>query len=213
MAHPLKVAYIVSRFPKVSETFILYEILELERLGLRVELFPLVREREPFMQPGAAAFVERAHVVRPLSRAFLSAQWHWLRRRPGRYLATWARALWGNRASPKFLVRALLVVPTAAAFARRIDDLAIDHVHAHWATHPALAAWTVSQLTGRTYSFTAHAHDIFVDRSMLERKVRDASLVVTISRHNLQLFRGWYGPLADRVTIVHCGVDTSVFRP
>lgn len=213
MSRPLTVAYLVSRFPKLSETFILYEMLELERQGVRVELFALVREREPIMQPGAAEFVARACIVKPLSRAFLAAQWHWLRRRPRRYLATLATAVWGNRRSAKFLLRALVVAPTAAAFARRMDELDIDHIHAHWATHPALAAWVASRLTGRSYSFTAHAHDIFVERAFLDRKLHDAAFAVTISEHNRRLFEGWYGTDAERVDIIHCGVDTSVFRP
>ena len=213
MSRALRVGYVVSRFPKLSETFILNEMLELERIGIRVELFPLVRERESSMQPGAAAFVKRMIVVRPASRALLAAQWHWLRRRPRRYLATWAGAVWGNRHSAKFLVRALVVVPTAAAFARRMDELGVDHVHAHWATHPALAAWTIHRLSGLTYSFTAHAHDIYVERSMLDEKLRDAAFVVTISEHNRRLFAGWYGSLADRVEVIHCGVDATIFRP
>ena len=211
--HPLRVAYLMSRFPKLSETFVLYEMLELERIGVRVEVFPLVREREATIQPGAEAFVRRAHDVRLASRTVLAAQWHWLRRRPRRYLATWGRAILGNARSPKFLVRSLAVVPLAAVFARRIDALDLDHVHAHWATHPALAAWVIGRLTGRTYSFTAHAHDIYVERPMLAEKLRGAAFAVTISDYNLRLLTGWYGRLAERVEVIHCGVDASVFRP
>ena len=211
--HPLRVAYLMSRFPKLSETFVLYEMLELERIGVRVEVFPLVREREASMQPGAEDFVERAHDLRLTSRTVLAAQWYWLRRRPGRYLATWGRAILGNARSPKFLVRSLVVVPLAAAFARRIEALDVDHVHAHWATHPALAAWVIGRLTGRTYSFTAHAHDIYVERPMLAEKLRGAAFAVTISDYNLRLLTGWYGRLADRVEVIHCGVDAAVFRP
>ena len=40
------VAYIVSRFPKLTETFVLYEITEMERLGVTVEIYPLQRGRE-----------------------------------------------------------------------------------------------------------------------------------------------------------------------
>ena len=143
----------------------------------------------------------------------LAAQWHWLRRRPARYLATWGRAILGNARSPKFLVRTLAVVPLAAAFARRIEALDLDHVHAHWATHPALAAWVIGRLTGRTYSFTAHAHDIYVERPMLAEKLRGAAFAVTISDYNQRLLTGWYGRLADRVEVIHCGVDAAVFRP
>ncbi len=203
----------MSRFPKLSETFVLYEMLELERIGIGVEVFPLVREREASMQPGAEDIVRRAHDVRLRSRAVLAAQWHWLRLRPRRYLATWGRAILGNARSPKFLVRTLAVVPLAATFARRIEDLDVDHVHAHWATHPALAAWVIGRLTGRTYSFTAHAHDIYVERPMLAEKLRGAAFAVTISEYNRRLLTGWYGRLADRVEVIHCGVDAAVFRP
>src|SRR5207344_3383053 len=137
------------------------------------------------------------------SRLVLAAQWYWLRRRPRRYVGTWGRAILGNVASPKFLGRTLATVPLGAAFARRIEALDVDHVHAHWATHPALAAWVIRRLTGRTYSFTAHAHDIYVERPMLAEKLRGAAFAVTISDYNLRLLTGWYGKLAARVEVVH----------
>ncbi len=211
--HPLRVAYLMSRFPKLSETFVLYEMLELERIGVRVEVFPLVREREVTLQPGAEDLVRRAHDLRLTSRPVLAAQWYWLRRRPRRYLGTWGRAIVGNVGSPKFLVRTLATVPLGAAFARRIEALDVDHVHAHWATHPALAAWVIRRLTGRTYSFTAHAHDIYVERPMLAEKLLGAAFAVTISDYNQRLLTGWYGKLAARVVVIHCGVDVGVFRP
>ncbi len=213
MTRPLRVGYLVSRFPKLSETFVLNEMLELERLGVQVELFSLIHEHEPTMQPGAAAFVERMTVVPPWSRAAIAAQWHWWLRRPRQLAGVWVGAVTGNLRSPGFLVRALLVIPSAAAFARTIERLELDHVHAHWATHPAFAAWVVHRLTGRTYSFTAHAHDIYVDRSMLDRKLAEAAFVVTISDYNRRRFHDWFGRDADRVEVIHCGVDPSVFTP
>jgi colanic acid/amylovoran biosynthesis glycosyltransferase len=213
-ARPLRLAYLMSRFPKATETFILYEILELERLGHHVEIFPLVLEREAILQPGAAALVERAHDLRPWSRPVLAAQVHWLRRRPGAYVGSWLGAIRGTYRSPRFLVRALVAVPIGAAIARRVVDLDLDHIHAHWATHPTLAAWVAARLSGRPYSFTAHAHDIQVERAMLDEKIRSARFVVTISEANRRLLAGWYGALAESKTIViHCGADPAVFAP
>lgn len=211
---PLRLAYLMSRFPKATETFILYEILELERLGHRVEIFPLVLHREATVQPGAAELVERAHDIRPLSLEVLRAQVHWLRRRPRRYLGAWAAAIRGNIRSPRFLLRALVAVPLGATFARRMETLRIDHIHAHWATHPALAAYVAAKLTGLHFSFTAHAHDIYVDRAMLDEKIRAARFVVTISEQNRRLFEGWYGASSTaKVTVIHCGADPAVFAP
>ncbi len=56
-----RIAYIVSRFPKITETFILFEILELERLGTEVSVFSILRENEGIMHAEAAPVVERAH--------------------------------------------------------------------------------------------------------------------------------------------------------
>jgi glycosyltransferase involved in cell wall biosynthesis len=204
----------MSRFPKISETFILYEIVELQRLGLRVELFPLLREREEVAHPEAAALVERAHYSRLLSRAVLEAQLYWLLRRPGAYLRAWWRALLGNSGSPKFLSRALVVVPQAALFARRMRELGVEHLHAHYATHPALAAFVVHTLSDIPYSFTVHAHDLYVERPMLEEKLRAAAFVVAISEFNRRMIGELYGASATaNIHVIHCGVDFAIFRP
>ncbi len=81
----------------------------------------------------------------------------------------------------------------------------IEHVHAHFASHPATAAWVVHRLTGIPFSFTAHANDLFVAPVLLDRKVADARFVIAISEYNR-------GVLLDscpgaRVEVVHCGVD------
>jgi colanic acid/amylovoran biosynthesis glycosyltransferase len=208
------IAYTMSRFPKLSETFILYEIVELERAGVRVEIFPLLREHEAVAHPEAGPLAARAHYAGVASAETLAAQLYWLLRRPAAYLRAWLAALWGNRGSPKFLSRALLVVPQAARFARRMRELGVEHLHAHYATHPALAAYVAHILTGIPYSVTAHAHDIYVERSMLDTKLRAASLVVAISEYNRRLIGELCGPeVAAKTAVVHCGVDFAVFRP
>jgi glycosyltransferase involved in cell wall biosynthesis len=88
------------------------------------------------------------------------------------------------------------------------------HVHAHWATHSALAAWVIHRLTGLPYSFTTHADDLFVRRPMLEEKVRDASFVVTISEFNRRTLAEQLGAwVLPRVQLVRCGVDVDAFAP
>lgn len=209
----LRVAYVVSRFPKLSETFILYEMLELERQGIDVELFPLVRERESVEHREAVQLTERAVTAKPFSAPFLAAQGYWLRRRPIRYLGLWARALIGNVRSPRFFARALVAVPLGAFFAREMVARPVDHIHAHWATHPALAAYVASGLTSIPFSFTAHAHDIYVDRSMLGEKIRRARFVVTISDYNRRFLERLYGATAAaKLEVVHCGTDPDLFR-
>ena len=207
------VAHLMSRFPMVSETFILNEILGLERLGLRVEVFPLKRQHDAVAHPEAETLVARAHYP-PLGPALLAAQLHWLRRRPRAYARAWARALLGNLRSPRFLLRALVIVPEAAWFAREMERLEVRRVHAHYATHPALAAYVVHLLTGLPYSITAHAHDIYVERTMLAEKVGAADFVVAISEFNRALLARLYGEgVRSRTHVVRTGADLSVFSP
>jgi glycosyltransferase involved in cell wall biosynthesis len=207
------VAYVMSRFPKISETFILNEILELERLGVTVEVFPLKREREPTVHREAEPLVRRAHFTRLLSRQVAGAQAAWLAESPGAYAGVWWRVLRGSARSPATLVRALYVVPLAATFARAMRAAGVQHVHAHYATYPALAALVVEQLARIPFSFTAHAHDIYVDRTMLDEKLRAAQAVVTVSEYNRRLLHDLYGPLADGVQVVRCGIDPAFFAP
>ncbi len=213
VTRPKTIGYLMSRFPKISETFILYEILELERLGLNIEVFPLIRQSESVMHPEAQAVVARAHYSTVLSFAVFVTQLYWLKTRPRAYLSSWWHAVLGNWRSRKFLLRACVIVPQAAWIAREMQSRSVQHIHAHWATHPALAAYVAHKLTDIPYSFTAHAHDIYVERPMLEEKIRQASFVVTISDYNRKLLQQLYGIVAaDKVLVIHCGIDPAVFH-
>jgi glycosyltransferase involved in cell wall biosynthesis len=120
----------------------------------------------------------------------------------------------GNASSPKFLIRGVVAFLLAGLFAKEIKRNGIGHVHAHWATHPALAAYVVHRLTGLPYSFTAHAHDIYVEQSMLREKIDDSEFVVTISEFNRRFLAGLYGQeIAKKIDVIHCGIDLDVFQP
>ncbi len=204
----------MSRFPKLTETFILYEILALRRLGLAIEIFPLRRVTEPVAHPEAERLAGEARVTQPLSAVTLAAHLGWLRRAPIRYARAWGAMLWGNRHSPKFLVRAVYAAWVGAAMAREMEALGVRHIHAHWATHPTAAAHFIHRLTGIPYSFTAHAHDLYVNQTMLAAKLAAAAFAVTISEHNRAFLRRRFGAaLAAKVRVVRCGVDTDRFQP
>jgi colanic acid/amylovoran biosynthesis glycosyltransferase len=209
-----RVAYVMSWYPAVTETFILHEMLELRRRGIGIEIFPLFGAASDVKHPGSETLARHVHYHRLVSWEVVAAQLHWLARRPRAYLRAWARALRGNARSRQFLWKALVVVPHAAVIARRIERMGVRHVHAHWATHPALGAYVIRELTGASYSFTAHAHDLYLERSMLAEKIGAASFVVTISLFNRALLERLYGrAAAEKTLVIPCGVDPRLFRP
>jgi colanic acid/amylovoran biosynthesis glycosyltransferase len=210
----IRVAYIMSRFPKLTETFVLNEILAVEDAGASVDIYPLLREKASVLQPGAADLVTRARYQPFLSVAILASQGWWLARQPRRYLgAAWAiiRDGWG---SPWFILGGLAIMPKVAHAARHMADDGVSHVHAHFANHPATAGLVVHRLTGLPFSFTAHGSDIHKDRHMLCRKVSEAAFVVAVSRSNADVIAGECGPDArSRMHVIRCGVDLDRFRP
>lgn len=210
----LKLAYLMSRFPKITETFVLYEILELARRGLEVDVFPLLRERQAVVHPEAMEVVERAHYQPFVSPGIVAANMTEAIRAPSRYIATMAELLRGTWGNTNFFLGALAYLPKAVRFARQMRTARTTHVHAHFANHPALVALAVHRLTGIPFSFTAHGSDIHVRQQFLEAKIAAAAFVVTISDYNKRFMvehcGGRYG---DKIHVIRCGVDPDVFQP
>jgi glycosyltransferase involved in cell wall biosynthesis len=95
-----------------------------------------------------------------------------------------------------------------------MTDQGITHIHAHYATYPAVAAWIIHYLTGISYSVTVHAHDIYVERSMLSTKLRDARFIVAISEFNRDFLVRHVGDwVFDKIRIIHCGIQPEAYQP
>ncbi len=209
-----RVAYMMSRFPKLTETFVLYEIVAVQAQGVPVELYPLQRERTTAMHPEAVPLVARAHFLPLVAPRFLRAHAYYLRHKPRAYLgALWdsLRATWG---SARYFGGILAFFPKTVEFARMMERDGITHIHAHFASHPAAAAFIIHRLTGIPYSFTAHGSDLHRDQHMLREKIAEAAFAATISEYNARVIAQTCGDeTARRVTVLRCGVDTSVFAP
>ncbi len=206
------VAVLLSRFPLVTETFILREIDELERQGQPVRLVPLLPGDEAVVHPEARPWIERALTTPFLSAAIAGAAWRRLRRDRRRTLALLARLLAGCRRSPGVLLRTLALFPKALYLAERLAAEGIGHLHAHFATYPATVAYVISQLEDISYSVTVHAHDLFVDRCLLREKLRRARWVRAVSRYNRDTILGLFPELdADRVRVLHVGLDPTPY--
>lgn len=233
-----KVAYVMSRFPKLTETFVLFEMMAVEQQGVRVEVFPLLngfssgkevagaglwaKLHDHFRAPAApgvmhseaATYVKRARYTPFISLAILVANMLMLARRPIRYATTLAavfRANWGNT---NFLWGGVSIFPKCVYFARCMQREDIRHIHAHFANHPAAAAFIIHRFTGIPYSFTAHGSDLHRHKHMLNQKVAHAKFVVAISSYNRDSILQHCGHhFSDKVHTIHCGVDVDKFRP
>jgi colanic acid/amylovoran biosynthesis glycosyltransferase len=208
-----KIAYVMSRFPHLPETFILREMIELERLGWQIELYPLIIQHQLVVHDEVHQWLSRANRVPMMSTDVFRANVRAFLNNPKLYLRIWWQVIWGNRTSIGFLSRAILLLPKSVKMAELMKKRGIRHIHAHYATHPALAAWIISKLTNISYSITVHAHDIFMDKAMLNVKMRDAKMVIAISEFNRKYLAEHVGTwIEDKTQVVHCGVDSDLYR-
>ena len=87
---PPKIAMVVSRFPKVTETFQLREMVALGNLGVPFELYAITHHDDGgTVQAEARDLDARANYFKRLSWEMLKAQIVWLRRNPRAYLDAW----------------------------------------------------------------------------------------------------------------------------
>jgi glycosyltransferase involved in cell wall biosynthesis len=78
----------------------------------------------------------------------------------------------------------------------------------------ALVALVISRFLGKSYSFTAHAADIYTKASLAREKINNASFMITVSQYNKQhLLKSFPGINADKIHVLHPWVDVYQFTP
>ncbi len=186
----------------------------MEQQGVRIDIFPLLRERTTLMHPEAVPLVSRAHFQPFLSFSIVLANLYTVLCSPLVYFGTLLTVLRATFGSLRFFFGVIGIFPKSVYLARLMKRDDITHIHAHFASHPAAAAFIIHRFAGIPYSFTAHGSDLHCDQHMLREKVSEAAFVVAISEFNKELIVNECGNhVRNKIHVIHCGVDTSVFRP
>jgi glycosyltransferase involved in cell wall biosynthesis len=208
-----RVAYLLKTFPRLSETFILNEILGLERLGIDIQIFSLKKPEDGPVQPAVAQVKATVTYVPSLGPRFR----------------------FGNLGRLLLCHLMLLLVETrhycvAAKFhffkrgKSRLKDYlqagylawvlrrnGFEHLHVHFANVPASVAEVVQRFIGIPYSLTAHAKDIYLTSAAeLARKIEGAECVLTCTAHN-QRYLAELAAGRTPVRLAYHGVDVSRF--
>lgn len=211
-ASTAEIAVVMSRFPKFTETFVVNEILGLERHGITVHIYPLLAKQPGPHQRSAAALVERAHYGRPWSIPAIAALFNNLLTRPRALGAIVGRLVADTWRSPHMMLKDLSLLPRTCAIADELNGSKVSHIHAHFLTHGGFAAWALGRLTGLPYSVVAHGSDVHRHRAMMKTKVAEAAFIAAISDYNRAVIDEECGPVG-RIEVVHCGVDVSHIAP
>ncbi len=202
-----RIGYVVKRYPRFSETFIVSEILAHEAAGAEIEIFSLRPTIDSHFQEAISRVRAPVHHLNSDLRSGTDL-WAGLAALSQSRPAAW-QVLSRERATD---ARDIM---QAVELARLALARGITHLHAHFATVSTTVARLAALLTGLSYSFTAHAKDIYheeVSSADLRRKLADASTVVTVSDFNYAHLKYTYGAAADRVRRVYNGIELGRFR-
>ena len=200
------IAYIVSLFPVLRETFISREIVELERRGIEVLVVSL--------RPGGQSVGERERPKATVlhapycSRAVLAGAGAEFGRHPLRVM----REIWyitrELAARPRRVLKFLVVVPKSLYLAGLFRRKGVRHVHAHWATVPTTCALFISRLCEVPYSFSAHAWDIFTEGNelLLAEKMAQAERVFVCTRFSRERLIA-LGGSREKIELMYHGIE------
>ena len=207
-----KIGYIVRKFPNLSETFILNEILELEERGHDIHIFSLDRPNDPCFHKNLPKLKANVTYIPNLTKIkqLLSYKKRAARTFRKNYKKTLFFAL--QQCKPTLFFRFF----QSCFVAIKARKMGIQHFHAHFANRPTTIAYLTSMISGHPYSFTAHAVDIFKEtlcRKALQKKIQRAKFVITVSEYNKNYLSQQSNGPTHKIYKINNGINLELFQP
>ena len=216
---PIRMAYLVSRYPAISHTFILREVAALRERNFEICVASINEPDRPLerlteaerAEAGTTFYLKRAGAVGALVAnldAFLT--------RPVAYLRGLFEALQLGGWDLRKVLYCLFYFVEALMIGRWMCRLGLRHIHVHFATPASTVALLLTHVFPATMSITVHGPDEFFDVTgyCLRQKIERAAFVCCIGNFaRSQLMR-----LCDRkhwpkFEITPLGVDTTHYLP
>ena len=199
-------AYLFERFPSFGQTFCYREVAELDRQDITPPIFSIRNPKDEPSQDWDTRIVKRVHYL-PEEKELLDD----VRRasKKGKVTSEIVAALdeWGRRTDFLRLYQAVYV-------GLRLQQSGVRHVHAHFAGMAARTAFWIHKFFSITFSFTAHANDIFAPRDFeigLDKLVDTSRVIVTETDYAEQFLRERFPERADRIHRIYNGLNLAEF--
>lgn len=211
-----KIGFILKGYPRLSETFIVNEILLLEQLGQPLHIFAM-------RNPGESKVHDSVRRVRAQVTyipdyfwrflfSFIGANLRLWWKQPRRYWPAFRFAL-GRSLRQRSSSTIKRFAQAAYLVQKSLPGTNVAHFHAHFSHGPTTMAYFASWLTGMRYSFSAHAKDIYLqEHDFLREKIRRAQFVVTCTEFNRAYLARVAGEDAPVFRVYH-GNDLELFKP
>ncbi len=199
-------AYLFERFPSFGQTFCYREVAELARQGVTPPILSIRNPKDEPPQDWDARIVKRVHYL-PEERELLDDVRRASKKRKLTPEIVAALDEWGRRTDFLRLYQAVYA-------GLRLREVRIGHVHAHFMGMAARTAFWIHRFFPVTFSFTAHANDIFAPRNFeigLDKLVEAARVVVSVSDYAKKFLQERFPERADRIRRIYNGLNLAEF--
>jgi colanic acid/amylovoran biosynthesis glycosyltransferase len=198
----------------VGDAWVGNELRIVDRAGIPFVLHALHRPGATyFTSPDIAALDAATRAIYPIGQAAaLGAVLAGPARFGGRFWRALGEALTGPRESLRNRFVGLWHFALACHWAARLRGEAVSHIHAQWIHSGGTVAMYGAWLSGRSFSFTGHAADLFRNRQALATKIARADFIICISEFHRQFYIE-NGADPAKLRIAYCGIDTTHFTP
>ncbi|PYI47692.1 MAG: hypothetical protein DMF11_05615 [Verrucomicrobia bacterium] len=199
-------AYLFERFPSFGQTFCYREVVEIVRQGITPPIFSIRNPSDEPPQDWDARIVNRVHYL-PEEKELLDDVRRASKKQNLDSEIIDALDEWGRRTDFLRLYQAVYV-------GWRLREMGIGHVHAHFMGMAARTAFWIHKFFPITFSFTAHANDIFAPRNFevgLVKLVDAARVIVTVSDYAKKFLQERFPERAARIRHIYNGLNLAEF--
>jgi glycosyltransferase involved in cell wall biosynthesis len=210
VAASVRLAYLFSRYPIVSQTFCDTEILALERSGVELELFSIYPPPTSFRHGHAARMKAQIHYAPPSAILKLGEQ---EAKRTGRWPEQLIAAH-DQRYGAEY--KAALRARNALYFADLFKRRGYTHFHVHFANRAAHTAIFLKAISGIPFSISTHGQDFMTDlgsNELLREICAEAEFIANETEFSKELVARLCPGSSDKMLRVFNGMDLGNFPP
>src|SRR5438309_4268434 len=204
----MRLGYLYSRYPVISQTFCDAEMLALERLGLELEIGSVYPPLTSLRHEHVSCLRAPIHYAPPQEILRISEKNAKIAGRWPRDLVEQHERKYGPGVKAEQRARNALYF--ADFFARN----QVDHVHVHFANRAAHTALFLKEISGIPFSVTAHGQDFMKDLGsddLLREICAAAEFVAAETDYSSELLRRRCPDSAAKIHRVYNGIDLEQF--
>ncbi len=204
----MRLGYLYSRYPVLSQTFCDAEMLALERLDFELEIGSVYPPLTSLRHEHIASLRAPIHYAPPQEILRISEK-------NAKTDGKWPRSL-VDRHNQKYGpgVKAEQRARNALYFADYFERRGVDHVHVHFANRAAHTAMFLKEISGIPFSVTAHGQDFMKDLGdddLLREICAASEFVAAETDYSRDLLRQRCSDSATKIHRVYNGMDLTRF--